>query len=225
MHEMNDVDPGSSAPREEFVKNASLGPTITTTFEDSDDDSVEFVEDEFYCEGMDDDDETWKKHILRKQSEQENITFAELTEEQLKNSKRVKMKVRTKDKKMKEIDVIVPPRMKGMMGKESNDGPKSPVLQCPLCFTTICMDCQAHEKFEGQYRAMFVMNIIVDWETNVNDAVVGGEDEDEDEDEDEGGGRNGRVYYKTQCCSCGTVVAGLDMKEEVYYFFDVLASS
>ncbi|KAL4443467.1 hypothetical protein ABPG75_011204 [Micractinium tetrahymenae] len=32
------------------------------------------------------------------------------------------------------------------------------ILSCPLCFTTLCIDCQQHDKFENQFRAMFVMN-------------------------------------------------------------------
>ena len=37
------------------------------------------------------------------------------------------------------------------------------VLSCPRCFTTVCMDCQQHERYANQFRAMFVMNIGVDW--------------------------------------------------------------
>jgi hypothetical protein len=32
------------------------------------------------------------------------------------------------------------------------------MLSCPLCFTTVCIDCQQHELYETQFRAMFVMN-------------------------------------------------------------------
>ena len=37
------------------------------------------------------------------------------------------------------------------------------VLSCPCCFEIVCMDCQQHERYLNQYRAMFVMNIRVDW--------------------------------------------------------------
>ena len=37
------------------------------------------------------------------------------------------------------------------------------ILSCPSCFNIVCMDCQQHEKYANQYRAMFVMNIGVDW--------------------------------------------------------------
>lgn len=32
------------------------------------------------------------------------------------------------------------------------------ILSCPLCFTTVCVDCQQHAKIENQFRAMFVMH-------------------------------------------------------------------
>lgn len=36
------------------------------------------------------------------------------------------------------------------------------ILSCPLCFTTVCVDCQQHAKNENQFRAMFVMNCRVE---------------------------------------------------------------
>ncbi|KAJ8341740.1 hypothetical protein SKAU_G00340310 [Synaphobranchus kaupii] len=38
------------------------------------------------------------------------------------------------------------------------------VLNCPACMTTLCLDCQRHEKYRTQYRAMFVMNCTVNKE-------------------------------------------------------------
>ncbi|XP_061843666.1 E2F-associated phosphoprotein isoform X2 [Nerophis lumbriciformis] len=35
------------------------------------------------------------------------------------------------------------------------------VLNCPACMTTLCLDCQRHDKYRTQYRAMFVMNCTV----------------------------------------------------------------
>lgn len=38
-------------------------------------------------------------------------------------------------------------------------GPTSDaILSCPLCFTTVCVDCQRHERDSSRFRAMFVMN-------------------------------------------------------------------
>ena len=36
------------------------------------------------------------------------------------------------------------------------------ILNCPCCFTLLCLDCQRHETFINQYRAMFVQNCTVD---------------------------------------------------------------
>merc|ERR1712232_1198188 len=35
------------------------------------------------------------------------------------------------------------------------------VLSCPSCMTTLCLDCQQHDVFKGQFRAMFAMNVLV----------------------------------------------------------------
>lgn len=38
------------------------------------------------------------------------------------------------------------------------------ILSCPCCFQIVCMDCQRHEQYSNQFRAMFVMNIGVSWD-------------------------------------------------------------
>lgn len=45
----------------------------------------------------------------------------------------------------------------GLPGLPSSDA----VLNCPACMTTLCLDCQRHEKYRTQYRAMFVLNCTV----------------------------------------------------------------
>lgn len=48
--------------------------------------------------------------------------------------------------------------------KESQPLPESDaVLNCPACLTMLCMDCQRHEIYHNQYRAMFVFNCNVNW--------------------------------------------------------------
>jgi hypothetical protein len=47
------------------------------------------------------------------------------------------------------------------------------ILTCPLCFTTVCVDCQQHVEFENQFRAMFVMNCRVDTKQIVKPAPEG----------------------------------------------------
>lgn len=49
------------------------------------------------------------------------------------------------------------------------------ILSCPRCFNVVCMDCQQHERYSNQYRAMFVMNIGVDWSRKMMyDDAIGG---------------------------------------------------
>ncbi|CAM4648988.1 unnamed protein product [Leuciscus chuanchicus] len=120
------------------------------------------------------------------------------------------------------------------------------VLNCPACMTTLCLDCQRHEKYRTQYRAMFVMNCTVDKEevlrykttnnrkqkrhkkkarqestsapaeaemesdSGLTDARLAGMDEEE-------------MYHPVKCTECSTEVAVYD-KDEVYHFFNILAS-
>jgi len=35
------------------------------------------------------------------------------------------------------------------------------ILNCPSCMTVLCVDCQRHEKYHTQYRAMFTLNCTV----------------------------------------------------------------
>jgi hypothetical protein len=39
--------------------------------------------------------------------------------------------------------------------------PSDAVLSCPACFGMICLDCQRHESFGNQWRAMFAQNVRV----------------------------------------------------------------
>lgn len=109
------------------------------------------------------------------------------------------------------------------------------VLNCPACMTTLCLDCQRHEKYRTQYRAMFVMNCTVKKEevlrykakddkrsrnqkrkkqnpntTEANEPTPAGMNSDE-------------IYHPVQCSECSTEVAVLD-KDEVFHFFNILAS-
>ncbi|XP_053191962.1 E2F-associated phosphoprotein [Scomber japonicus] len=120
------------------------------------------------------------------------------------------------------------------------------ILNCPACMTTLCLDCQRHEKYRTQYRAMFVMNCTVK-----QDEVLRYKTEEkkkpknrkrrrraEEEEKEEGqkeaqtatslepapaGMDAGEVYHPVQCSECSTEVAVFD-KDEVYHFFNILAS-
>ncbi|NXG91620.1 EAPP protein, partial [Stercorarius parasiticus] len=102
------------------------------------------------------------------------------------------------------------------------------VLNCPACMTTLCLDCQRHESYKTQYRAMFVMNCVVNKEeilkyrkkvkkrskkmkhSQETASIQSNEEEEE-------------VYHPVLCTECSTEVAVMD-KDEVFHFFNVLAS-
>lgn len=164
------------------------------------------------------------------------------------------------------------------------------VLSCPCCFQIVCMDCQQHERYTTQYRAMFVMGVAVRWdwtlrynvdarclvrieeeekeknqrgqpetkEETIEDAVprrdeipmVGwseipnmatdneqqqqqceakvareSKQQHELQPDSEKEVDDSTIYYTVCCAHCETVVAALDMTDEVYHFSGCLASS
>ena len=114
------------------------------------------------------------------------------------------------------------PRLKTTVGE---DGPDSRItvserprkhqtdaeLNCPACFTLLCVDCQQHVEYENQFRAMFVKNCRVDEETVLTyDADASGESPEE--------------YNPVYCSECGTQVGVFSPEEEIYHFFNVIPS-
>ncbi|XP_020726149.2 E2F-associated phosphoprotein [Odocoileus virginianus] len=106
------------------------------------------------------------------------------------------------------------------------------VLNCPACMTTLCLDCQRHESYKTQYRAMFVMNCSVNKEEilrykppenrkkrrghkKMRFNQEGAAEEAETDVEE--------IYHPVMCTECSTEVAVYD-KDEVFHFFNVLAS-
>ncbi|XP_023802154.1 E2F-associated phosphoprotein [Cyanistes caeruleus] len=102
------------------------------------------------------------------------------------------------------------------------------VLNCPACMTTLCLDCQRHESYKTQYRAMFVMNCVVNKEEVLkyrkkvkrrskkmkhSKEIVSTQSNQEEEE----------IYHPVLCTECSTEVAVMD-KDEVFHFFNVLAS-
>ena len=118
------------------------------------------------------------------------------------------------------------------------------VLSCPCCFNIVCMDCQRHQKYPNQFRAMFVMGIAVDWQSKLiydearqilvpkpspptnqvpSDTLPILNDTCETTNNlshyVEG------EYFPVLCQNCGTQVASLDMTDEIYHFYGCLESS
>ena len=102
------------------------------------------------------------------------------------------------------------------------------VLSCPCCFHTLTMDCQQHERYPNQYRAMFVMNVVVKWEQKLvhrHKGLVALEAADHKIPPDPSSSDGEHVYYTVCCANCQTQVAALDMEDEVYHFYGCRASS
>uniref|UniRef100_A0A8C3IRQ8 E2F associated phosphoprotein n=1 Tax=Chrysemys picta bellii TaxID=8478 RepID=A0A8C3IRQ8_CHRPI len=106
------------------------------------------------------------------------------------------------------------------------------VLNCPACMTTLCFDCQRHESYKTQYRAMFVMNCSVNKEEvlkykgPVNKKIKKGHKKMKHSNEIttvQANQEEEEVYHPVKCTECSTEVAVLD-KDEVFHFFNVLAS-
>ncbi|XP_072917651.1 E2F-associated phosphoprotein [Hemitrygon akajei] len=106
------------------------------------------------------------------------------------------------------------------------------VLNCPSCMTTLCLDCQRHDLYKEQYRAMFVMNCIINRgeilryknpsnrkrKNRCKKVKYPSEDTSVGSKQDEG-----EIYHPVRCAECSVEVAVFD-KDEVYHFFNVLAS-
>ncbi|KAJ7344935.1 hypothetical protein JRQ81_000885 [Phrynocephalus forsythii] len=127
-------------------------------------------------------------------------------------------------------------RIRSMRSQQQVKHPAVPnsdaVLNCPACMTTLCLDCQRHESYKTQYRAMFVMNCtvikeeILKYKEPLNkktkrgrktlkqnsESIAGPEKQEEEE-----------IYHPVKCTECSTEVAVWD-KDEVFHFFNVLAS-
>lgn len=111
------------------------------------------------------------------------------------------------------------------------------ILNCPACMITLCLDCQRHEKYRTQYRAMFVMNCTVkrdevlrykpqkDIKHGSRKRRRGQKETAEEEipDPTPAGMDADEVYHPVQCSECSTEVAVFD-KDEVYHFFNILSS-
>ncbi|KAK7103560.1 hypothetical protein V1264_018433 [Littorina saxatilis] len=121
-------------------------------------------------------------------------------------------------------------------GNKMNSIPKSDaVLDCPACMTTLCLDCQRHEIYPTQYRAMFVMNCKVNtgellsvperaakkkFKKSKQSSGKTGEGSGNTADQNDASKDN---FHPVKCEECDTVVGVVDT-EEVYHFFNVLVS-
>ncbi|CAD5121609.1 DgyrCDS10105 [Dimorphilus gyrociliatus] len=107
------------------------------------------------------------------------------------------------------------PSKNGKLDKPPNS---DAVLDCPSCLSTLCLDCQRHELYTNQYRAMFVMNCrpVLTEELHYQSKAKKRKGMKQETEKDE-------TYHPVRCSECNTEVGVYD-KEEIYHFFNVLAS-
>uniref|UniRef100_A0A1I7TMS1 E2F-associated phosphoprotein n=1 Tax=Caenorhabditis tropicalis TaxID=1561998 RepID=A0A1I7TMS1_9PELO len=115
-------------------------------------------------------------------------------------------------------------------GQDVPDGEADGVLSCPGCMVELTRDCQRHEIYKTQYRAMFVTNCQLEGEKMAIEKT-GKEKRRQRQKSRKSGGQTSStapllddsdLYTQVKCSSCGTIVAMMD-SDEVYHFFNVLA--
>lgn len=96
-------------------------------------------------------------------------------------------------------------------------------LSCPCCFTLLCVQCQQHEEYENQFRAVFVKNCRVIKDQKLQVRVRGLEGDKEYQQLKEAGKLPllQDKYLPVVCAICQTQVGVLD-QDEVYHFCNVL---
>jgi hypothetical protein len=102
-----------------------------------------------------------------------------------------------------------------------SDLPSDATLSCPACFTTLCLCSQRHEQYKEQYRALFVMNCLVQKKTDFASL------KEEDERRSDGGRERTPEedgYLPVLCGMCRTQVAYYD-SDEIFHFYNVLPSA
>ena len=158
---------------------------------------------DFYCSNMDDEDEAYVyKHLRSGREETVHVRRAYQEQQQIQDDSQRGDNSKLLDEPSTEKLESVSKINNGTNGEEEQLLPSSTtatqtknpqpnnllhqarllkprtsdaILSCPRCFNVVCMDCQQHERYSNQYRAMFVMNIGVDWTKKMMyDDAIGG---------------------------------------------------
>ena len=95
------------------------------------------------------------------------------------------------------------------------------ILSCPSCMVSLCIDCQQHESYKNQFRAMFVMNCRVETSETLKYKK-------KKKKRDRKGVPDKTmveydVYNPVKCAGCDTEVGVYD-SDEVFHFYNVLPS-
>ncbi|KAJ3680377.1 hypothetical protein LUZ60_016655 [Juncus effusus] len=112
--------------------------------------------------------------------------------------------------------------------RKQRKGGSDAVLSCPACFTTLCLDCQRHEKYVTQYRAMFVRNCTVKTDQILREGNQKPKQKRKKNSKkahlEEDSQTEGPIYRPVCCSVCSTEVGVLD-QDEIYHFFNVIPSN
>ncbi|KAJ4911769.1 hypothetical protein Rs2_06390 [Raphanus sativus] len=111
------------------------------------------------------------------------------------------------------------------MAKKRDGRTSDAVLSCPACFTTVCLECQRHEQYVTQYRAVFVVNCKVDKDKALQHNTVPSKagKRRRDSEEKETHSEDSERVNSVVCSTCSTEIGVLD-SEEIYHFFNVIPS-
>lgn len=98
------------------------------------------------------------------------------------------------------------------------------ILNCPCCMTMLCMDCQRHEKYKTQFRAMFVFNCNIKQDEQLKYPKPKGNAKKKQNNQSDQVEEEFDLFKPVECKGCKVEVGVYDPKEEMYHFFNVLAS-
>ena len=183
-------------PRRRGVGGDAIKETSHGEEDDSDDDGEKMKgaagPEDFYCNNQDDEDEAWvykhmrsgREELVHVQQQNQSVAAANSKQtdgdENTEQTEGGRMHENTEHDKAsdQEEDDDSKPHVSPQQLQQAlllKPRTSDAILSCPRCFNIVCMDCQEHERYANQYRAMFVMNIGVDWsKTMLYDDAVGG---------------------------------------------------
>ena len=170
-----------------------------------------------------DDDETEdankdaKKRVLSNDELLYDPTADEQDEEWINEQRMSYRNMKIPDKQLRDLDT-------GEKIKPEDIPQSDAILSCPGCMETLCIDCQQHETYKNQFRAMFIMQCRTEMgevlkykkkktkrKFNKHDTPM------------ESAAPEYDVYHPVRCGSCQTEVGVYD-EDEVYHFYNVLPS-
>lgn len=99
------------------------------------------------------------------------------------------------------------------------------VLSCPKCFTQLCFECQMHESYENQFRALFAQNCKINLTRTLKPQGNNGKQKENmiEEEEDIANLRQTfEIYFSVECNICSTEVGVYGADSKLYIFFHVL---